>query len=160
MSVLPSAALTDAVAHHQRGELSQAAQLYQHILSHDPNNAEALHLLGVACLQGGQPHQAIEWMERAVALEPNISAFHANFGEAYRALCQLGRAVGCYQLALRLRPIMRTRLTISARYSCNRVAPSRQPHCSAKPCTIIRTSRWHTTTSATLATCSAKPNWR
>jgi tetratricopeptide (TPR) repeat protein len=104
MSVLPTSALADAVAHHQRGELSQAAQLYQQIVSHDPTNAEALHLLGVACLQGGQPRQAVDWLERVVHLQPNASAFHANLGEAYRALGQLGRAAVCYQLALRLRP--------------------------------------------------------
>jgi tetratricopeptide (TPR) repeat protein len=96
--------LSTALAHHQRGELSQAAQIYRQIIAADPNNAEALHLLGVVCLQLGQPRQAADWIERAVALQPGASAFHANLGEAYRILGQLQQAEACFRLALRLEP--------------------------------------------------------
>jgi hypothetical protein len=44
MSVFPPAALMDALARHERGELSQAAQPYQQIVSADPANASVLHL--------------------------------------------------------------------------------------------------------------------
>lgn len=104
MPVSSAPLLSQAFALHQRGELSQAVQLYQRIVSTEPGHAEALHLLGVACLQGRQPHQAVEWMERAVALQPSNSAFHANLGEAYRALGQFERAASCFQLALHLQP--------------------------------------------------------
>jgi tetratricopeptide (TPR) repeat protein len=96
--------LSTALAHHQRGELSQAVQLYRQIVSVDPANAEALHLLGVASLQLGQPRQAAGWLERAVALQPGSSAFQANLGEACRAQGQLERAESCFRLALRLDP--------------------------------------------------------
>jgi tetratricopeptide (TPR) repeat protein len=100
----PRPALSAALVHHQRGELSQAAVLYQQILAADPNNGEALHLLGVVCLQRGQPRQAIEWMERAAALDSPSSTLLANLGEAYRTLGQLDRAADCFQQALRLKP--------------------------------------------------------
>jgi tetratricopeptide (TPR) repeat protein len=96
--------LSTALTHHQRGELAQAIPLYQQIVSADPANAEALHLLGAALLQLGQPHQAIRWLERAVALRPGDSAFHSNLGEAHRALGQLAQAEACFRLALRLKP--------------------------------------------------------
>jgi tetratricopeptide (TPR) repeat protein len=96
--------LSTALAHHQRGELSLASQLYRQIISAEPANAEALHLLGVASLQLGQPHQALPLLEQAVALQPGASALHTNLGEAYRALGQLERAESCYRLALRLKP--------------------------------------------------------
>jgi len=96
--------LSTALAYHQRGELMLAAQLYRQIVSVDPANFEALHLLGVVCLQSGQPHQAVEWIERALGLQPGVSAIHANLGEAYRALGQLERAESCFRLALRLEP--------------------------------------------------------
>jgi tetratricopeptide (TPR) repeat protein len=100
----PPTLLSAAFAHHQRGELSQAAQLYRQIVSADPANAEALHLLGVVSLQLGQPRQAVGWLERAVALQPGSSIFHANLGEAYRAQGQLEQAEACFRMALRLKP--------------------------------------------------------
>lgn len=96
--------LSTALAHHQRGELSLAFQLYRQIISAEPANAEVLHLLGVASLQLGQPRQAVGWLERAVELQPGASPFHANLGEAYRTQGQLERAEACFRLALRLRP--------------------------------------------------------
>ncbi len=99
----PPTLLSTALAHHQRGELSLASDLYRQIISADPSNAEALHLLGVVSLQLGQPRQAIQWLEQAVALQPGASAFHANLGEAHRALGQFEHAEACFRLALRLK---------------------------------------------------------
>jgi tetratricopeptide (TPR) repeat protein len=104
MPASPPTLLSTALAHHQRGELSLASQLYRQIISAEPANAEALHLLGVASLQLGQPRPALAWLERAVELQPGNSAFHANLGEAHRALGQFERAEACFRLALRLRP--------------------------------------------------------
>jgi tetratricopeptide (TPR) repeat protein len=101
---MTSAPLPQAIAHHQRGELDRAIQLYLQILTSEPNHTDALHLLGVAALQRGQPKRAIELIERAIALVPSEAAYHGNLGEAYRACGQLQRAAACYQVALRLQP--------------------------------------------------------
>jgi len=97
-------ALRAAVALHQAGQLGQAAQLYQKVLAQDEANAEALHLLGVLHHQQGDHVRAVERMGRAVALRPNVPAFHANLAEAYRALGQFERAAGCCRTALNLQP--------------------------------------------------------
>ncbi|MGH7173912.1 MAG: tetratricopeptide repeat-containing sulfotransferase family protein [Gemmataceae bacterium] len=104
MSLPSGPLLSKALAHHQRGELDQAIQLYRQILSAEPNHADSLHLLGVSALQRGQPKQAIELIKRALARSPSEAAYHGNLGEAYRASGQLKRAAACYQVALRLRP--------------------------------------------------------
>jgi tetratricopeptide (TPR) repeat protein len=96
--------LTSAIAMHQAGQLGPAAQLYQKILLQEHENADALHLLGVLHHQQGDHSHAVELIGRAVALRPNVPAFHANLAEAYRALGQWERAVGCCRAALRLRP--------------------------------------------------------
>ena len=44
-------ALETAVRHHTAGELSQAEQIYRQVLAVDPNNVDALHLLGQIALQ-------------------------------------------------------------------------------------------------------------
>jgi Tfp pilus assembly protein PilF len=99
---VPASFLTEGLAHHQRGELVQAEEMYQRVLAADPTNAEVLHLIGVVCLQGGQPGRAVESIERAVAHAPNDPDLHANLGEAYRALGEGGRAGACFRHALAL----------------------------------------------------------
>jgi tetratricopeptide (TPR) repeat protein len=89
---------------HQRGRLNEAATLYQHALAAQPDHPDALHLLGVVSLQRGDHARALELIGRAVALKPGAADYHANQGEAYRALCQLDRAADCYRTALRLQP--------------------------------------------------------
>lgn len=96
--------LTLALDHHQRGYLTQAAERYHAILTHNPNHADAAHLLGVVALQQGDGQQAVAFINRALALRPGEANFHANLAEAYRALGLLDRAIGCCRLALRLRP--------------------------------------------------------
>ncbi len=86
--------LSAAMALHQAGELEAAEKRYQKILAHDPHE-DALHLLGVLHHQQGDHPRAVELIGRAVALRPNVPAFHANLAEAYRALGQFERAVGC-----------------------------------------------------------------
>jgi len=78
--------------------------LYQRILVQEQDNAAALHLLGVLHDQQGQHARAVEEIGRAVALRPNVPAFHANLAEAYRSLGQFDRAAGCCRTALRLWP--------------------------------------------------------
>ena len=96
--------LQSAIAAHQAGQLRLAAPLYQRVLTQDPANVDALHLLGVLRHQEDQQEQAIELIGQAVALRPNVPAFHANLAEAYRALGKLDRAIGCCRAALQLWP--------------------------------------------------------
>jgi hypothetical protein len=49
----------------------------------------------VVALQRGQVAQAIELIEKAIARDPSVAAFHANLAEAYRAAGQLGRPAQC-----------------------------------------------------------------
>ena len=78
--------LRDAISSHQAGDLARAGSLYQTVLASEPDNAEAMHLLGVLNHQRGEHTRAVELMGRAVAIRPNAAAFHANLAEAYRAL--------------------------------------------------------------------------
>jgi len=96
--------LSTALSLHQRGELEQAARLYSTILAADPSHPDALQLLGLICLQRGDPHRAIELIGRAVGLMPSVAPFHANLAEAYRAARQFDLAVNCCRMALQLQP--------------------------------------------------------
>jgi tetratricopeptide (TPR) repeat protein len=99
-----SEALAIALQHHQAGRLPAAEQMYRQILSVDPNQADAVHLLGVIAHQVGKHEIAVEYIGRAIELMGNEAHLHNNLGEAYRALRRLTEAVACYRRALELNP--------------------------------------------------------
>jgi hypothetical protein len=53
----------------------RSGRSYRKILAQNPNNADALHLLGVMEFQSGNPSTVIALIDRAIGIEPNNSAF-------------------------------------------------------------------------------------
>ena len=49
-----SEALAIAIRHHQAGRLQAAERIYRQILQVEPNQAEAIHFLGVIAAQSGK----------------------------------------------------------------------------------------------------------
>jgi len=96
--------LSKAVEYQAQGRLDEAAQIYRAILVADPENAEALHLLGVVSLQQGDCQAACELIEQAIGRQPGNPAYYSNLAEAYRAGGQLERALDCCRKALALDP--------------------------------------------------------
>ena len=50
--------LRDAQSEHQRGNLAEAVRLYGEVLRDNPNDADALCMLGLVHMQGGEISQA------------------------------------------------------------------------------------------------------
>jgi tetratricopeptide (TPR) repeat protein len=96
--------LQTAISHHQAGRLNQAEALYRQILNQEPRHPDALHLLGVIAQQRGRPAQAIEMIERAVALNPGQAIYHVNLGEAYRSAGKPAQTEAQCRTALKLAP--------------------------------------------------------
>ncbi|MET3131083.1 Flp pilus assembly protein TadD [Oxalobacteraceae bacterium GrIS 1.11] len=100
----PDAALQEAIALHQRGQLEQAAALYLAILEREPDNFDALHLLGVFALQSDDAQAACDLIGRALTLRPRDVPAHANLGLALQKLQRWDAALLCYQEALQIDP--------------------------------------------------------
>jgi len=96
--------LRAAIERHQSGELGLAAQLYQDVVTREPKNAEALHLLGVLCHQQGDHARAVELIGRAISLRPSAYIYLANLAEAQRALGDFQGAAASCRTALALWP--------------------------------------------------------
>jgi tetratricopeptide (TPR) repeat protein len=96
--------LKGALDDHRRGRLDQAASVYQAALAENPDNPDALHLLGLVAIQRGDPAQGVSLIGRAVELRPDDAASHSNLAEAYRACGQIDRAVASCQRAIELQP--------------------------------------------------------
>jgi tetratricopeptide (TPR) repeat protein len=99
-----SEALATAIEHHQAGRLDVAEKIYRQILAVEPDQPDALNLLGVLASQSGRHERAVEYIGRAVRLHGNAALFHNNLGEAYRAWHKIPEAVACYRRALELKP--------------------------------------------------------
>jgi tetratricopeptide (TPR) repeat protein len=104
MTLEVAEALSLALEHQQAGRLEQAEALYREILAREPDNADALDLLGVLACQKGRRHQAAALIARAVTLNPAASFYHNNLGNVLQELGRFEDSVLCYQQALRLEP--------------------------------------------------------
>jgi tetratricopeptide (TPR) repeat protein len=93
-----------AVQHHQAGKLQQANDLYQQILQAEPENVEALHLVGLTEYQMGRHLSAIDHISASLRLRPNQAEAQNNLGAAYLAQGQLREALACFRQATHLKP--------------------------------------------------------
>lgn len=96
--------LSVAAALHRQGRLAEAAEAYSALLRANPNDPDALHLLGVVAYQRGDFLGAIELIRRALKRGGTGPHFHVNLGAAYRSAGQLGKASEQYRAAIRLDP--------------------------------------------------------
>ena len=96
--------LSEALEEHQRGNFERASALYNAALASDPDQPDALYLLGLVAIQKGDPRQAVLLIGRAAMLRPGDAVIHGNLGEAYRALGDIDRTIECCRTALRLDP--------------------------------------------------------
>ena len=91
--------LQQAMEHHRAGRMADAERGYRQILAADPNNADALHLLGVLAASAGQVQAGVDLIGRALAVRPedpdlldNLAAVLANAGRSDEAAAATGRA--------------------------------------------------------------------
>src|SRR5437773_11225021 len=68
--------LRDAVTLHQQGQLDAAASSYQQILQLDPQNPNALNLLGMVFHQPGESERAEDHIRKAISIAPTVPGFH------------------------------------------------------------------------------------
>jgi predicted O-linked N-acetylglucosamine transferase (SPINDLY family) len=92
------------LALHNAGDLQQAEQEYRKILRVDPRHADALHLLGVIGQQRGEPALAIEYIEKAIAVNGSNAVYHTNLAAAHHALQRYQEAENSCRRAIRLQP--------------------------------------------------------
>lgn len=105
MAIRVSTRFNEAISLHQAGRLHEAQAIYEEILRLQPNHFDALHFLGLIELHYGNPQQAINLINQAIALHPLHAAYHANLGMAHRALGRLEEAVTSYDRALAINPV-------------------------------------------------------
>ncbi len=92
------------LAAHRRGDLSGAERIYESVLIRDPENFDALQLLGALAVQVRQPLRGLALLDRAIALKPDSFDAHTNRGIALTELKRFDEAIACHSRALAIRP--------------------------------------------------------
>ena len=93
-----------AIQHHNAGRLSEAEGLYQQILHTDPDQPDALHLLGLIANQAGKKDTAVDLIAKALAVKPDYAEAHSNLGNVLKDLGKLEAAVESYHKAIAIKP--------------------------------------------------------
>jgi tetratricopeptide (TPR) repeat protein len=99
-----SQAIEKALALHQRGRLAEAEQIYTSILSAEPDQLDALHLLGALKHQQGQFTEALRLIARALQINPGSADAHSNYGLSLAALKRDVEAITSFDRALGVDP--------------------------------------------------------
>ncbi|MDD2334985.1 MAG: tetratricopeptide repeat protein [Geobacteraceae bacterium] len=99
-----TSALEFALRHHQAGNLQTAESIYQQILQLDPDNPEALHLLGVSAYQQQRYETACTLIGQALARKPDFADAHSNLGNVLRELGRLDAAEKSFRKAINCNP--------------------------------------------------------
>src|SRR5215471_5952633 len=98
------AKLNQGLALHRQGKLADAERCYGEILQRQPDNFEALHLLGVIARQTRRPAEALASHDKAIALKPNLAEAHNDRGNALMDLKRPEEALASYDRAIALKP--------------------------------------------------------
>lgn len=104
LSQIVGQALEAAVQLHNAGQLPEAEKIYQQILLADPDNADALHLLGLIASQDGKDDTANELITRALAIRSNFIEALGNLGVVQRRQGKAKDAIASYKKAIAIDP--------------------------------------------------------
>lgn len=96
--------LEKAMAHQVAGRYGDAEAIYQRLLEEDPDQPDAVHLLGLVRMESEQDDEAVVLMERALTLFPEAPHFHHNIAGLYRRMGRLNEAEQEFREAIRLKP--------------------------------------------------------
>ena len=96
--------LQTAIAHQRAGRFKEAEEMYREILHREPENAQALHLMGILAAQMDRPEVAIDLIGRAVQLNPTDWQAYNNFGNVCLQMGRWDKAVEAYRAALQINP--------------------------------------------------------
>ena len=99
-----AAYLEQAVALHRGGAYDSAEAIYRQVLESEPENHQALQLLGTLLNQTGRNEAAIPLLQKAAQLAPAMPTIWNNLGAAYLNLGRIDEAQGSCLKALALRP--------------------------------------------------------
>src|SRR5258707_418990 len=100
----PESLYRSAVAEHRAGNVERAEDLCRQAIKTNGSFARAWELLGLISHEQGETPRAIEYIERAIALEPQWPGFYHDLGNIYWSAGRHEEAERMLRQALRAMP--------------------------------------------------------
>ncbi len=95
--------ISQAKTLHQAGEFAEAENVYKKVLEQEPENAEALALLGVLYCQSSRLEDGVGYLRKAARYDPHSPETYYNLGKALDGIGLLEDAVAAYQAAIKIK---------------------------------------------------------
>ena len=96
--------LNDGIRQQQAEKFDAAESCYRAVLQIDPNQPQALALLGMLSGMFGDLQVAVDYFLKALQRDQRNADVYHNLGETYRHLGDTGKALPCFAKAIELRP--------------------------------------------------------
>ena len=96
-SFSPPQAFDMAWRHYQAGQLQQAAQLCRQIVQADAGHVDALHLLGLIAARSDRDDLAVDYLDAALRLRPDLAEAHNVLGIVLVKQQKLDAAVASFR---------------------------------------------------------------
>jgi tetratricopeptide (TPR) repeat protein len=97
-------ALAQAARLHQEGKVQAAEQVYRDVLRKDPRNVDALRLLAMAAMAGGQLEEAERQLRRCIGLAPDFAGAILDFGRLMKERDHYEEAIGAFRRVIDIEP--------------------------------------------------------
>jgi len=95
--------LTDGRRHQENGEIAQARDCYNSVLTREPDNMDALFFLGALCAQNGENEHGMKLLERVIATRTEWPEALNNLAIVYQQAGRFEDAQRLYERAIDLR---------------------------------------------------------
>ena len=96
--------LSQAEKHFDEKRLDEAVRLAERVVQLNPNSPGAYQVLGLTCVERFQMAEAMLWLKRALALQPDLVPSHNGMGQCYSHLGDLRQALHSFDIALMIEP--------------------------------------------------------
>ena len=96
--------LAIAAEHQKAGRLKEAKALYREVLQVNPENVDALRMMGAAALSEGRIDEAERYFRKAVSHAPDFVGAIIDHGQALKEQNRFEEAIGCFHNAIEIEP--------------------------------------------------------
>jgi protein O-GlcNAc transferase len=103
-AVAATNAIEKALVLHRQGNLAEAEVLYQEALESDPDNVDALHLIGLIMINRGENEGGLALVNMAVARVKDFPQMHNTLGIGYRNIGDWSKSESSFKKAIKINP--------------------------------------------------------
>tara|TARA_B100000686_G_C16767932_1_gene963087 strand:+ start:733 stop:2199 length:1467 start_codon:yes stop_codon:yes gene_type:complete len=94
----------EAFQNHKKNNFEIAKKLYKKILEKKTNHFKSTFYLGILSMQTKDMHEAKNWYEKAIQIDPSFPDTYNNLGIILYSLKDYKKAIACYKKAIEIKP--------------------------------------------------------